>query len=110
MVRGWTMAFGFPKNDTLYQEIPTSLALLGMTWWVSLCCTIQRGGGGTLCALLSVYLTWYGLPPALLRSATPLINAGGEGVPVSIYGTIQPGDCTTGIPYGHHTSVRYFPQ
>ena len=61
--------------------------------------TLRRGQAH---GLLSVYLTWYGLPPALLRSATPLINAGGEGVPVSFPGTIQPGDC--------HTSVRYFPQ
>ena len=40
--------------------------------------TLRRGHAP---ALLSVYRAWCGLPPALLRSATPLINAGGEGVP-----------------------------
>ena len=60
------------------------------------------------CALLPA-MTWWTdsgtgdpspTPPVFLTVNCQLSTVNSE----------NPGDCTTGIPYGHHTSVRYFPQ
>ena len=59
----------------------------------------ERLSAGHAPALLSVYRAWYGLPPALLRSATPLIHAGGEGCSCVVTLYHSPG----GLP--HHLSA-----